>query len=404
MAYLAQDRLTEKWYVRFRYGGIQYKRSCGTNRKAAAKHVRSTVEETIGLLRTGRIVMPDDIDPATWIMSGGKADAVKIKQSNADGRFRPVCEAYFKAQHQKADSTLRAEALHIRRWRRFIGEQTLLRTVQLDDLQRYVDERLRRIHRGRPISGKTIRKELATFRQIWVWAQIRGIVRTNCPLLGPNGRWLVTLPKAVERHKFQTWSQIESRINRGGLSNYDIVRLWDGLYLDQMQIAELLKYIKTHSVYRFLYPMAAFVAYTGCRRSEVSRAEIDDVDFELQQVMIRERKRRKDMQGSTRFVPLHPTLDSTLRDWFECHPGSKHAFPSPFRINRSESHPIPHQLQPNQAHDQFKTLLRGSKWEVIRGFHVLRHSFGSNLVRTGKVPASVVARWMGHTTTEMQEL
>ena len=404
MAYLKLDERTGNWFVRFRYGGIQYKRSCRTKNETGAKRIQGLVDETIGLLQTGRLVVPDDIDPATWIVSGGKAEAIKIKQSNADGRFAPVCDAYFKAQHQKAKGTLQGEVIHIRRWKKFIREHTLLRTISLDDLQRYVDERLTCTYRGRPISGKTIRKELATFRQIWVWAQIRGIVKTNCPLLGPNGRWLVTLPKSVERHKFQTWTQIERRIDRNYLDDYEITRLWDGVYLDQAQIAGLLQHIKSHSVFRVVFPMVAFVAYTGCRRSEVTRAEIEDIDFDAQQIMIRERKRRKDMQGSTRFVPLHPTLETILRDWFDAHPGSHYAFPSPYRIQGSESNSVPRQIASEQVHSQFKNPLRGSKWEVLRGLHVLRHSFGSNLVRTGKVPASVVARWMGHTTTEMQEL
>jgi len=226
-------------------------------------------------------------------------------------------------------------------------------------------------------------------------------VKANCPLLGPNGRWLVTLPKSVERHKFQTWNQIQRRIDRGGFDEHEITRLWNGLYLDQTQVAQLLQHVKSLSMFRFIYPMTAFVAYTGCRRSEVTRVEIEDVDFDVQQIMIRERKRRKDMQGSTRFVPLNPKI---LCEWFDSHPGGRHAFPSPFRIHGPESNTTPHQLTSDQAHSQFKNTLQASKWEVLRGLHVLRHSFGSNLVRTGKVPASVVARWMGHTTTEMQEL
>jgi len=40
----------------------------------------------------------------------------------------------------------------------------------------------------------------------------------------------------------------------------------------------------------------------------------------------------------------------------------------------------------------------------MRGFHVLRHSFGLNLARSGKISSDVIAKWMGHTTEEMKEL
>jgi len=37
------------------------------------------------------------------------------------------------------------------------------------------------------------------------------------------------------------------------------------------------------------------------------------------------------------------------------------------------------------------------KWEVVRGWHVLRHSFASNLARMG-VDQRKIDRWMGHST------
>jgi len=64
----------------------------------------------------------------------------------------------------------------------------------------------------------------------------------------------------------------------------------------------------------------------------------------------------------------------------------------------------PQEVTPAKASTHFKTVLRGSKWEVVRGFYVLRHSFGSNLARTGKVSSEEIGTWMGHTTDEMREL
>ena len=43
----------------------------------------------------------------------------------------------------------------------------------------------------------------------------------------------------------------------------------------------------------------------------------------------------------------------------------------------------------------FEIAVRGSKWEVLRGWHVLRHSFCSNCARRG-VPDSIIDSWMGH--------
>ena len=253
-------------------------------------------------------------------------------------------------------------------------------------------------------SSATIRKELTTFRQIWVWAQRRGHVANSCPLLGPEKRWELQLPKPVERVKFQTWEQIERRIERGGLSSAEIRKLWEGLYLDEDRIRELLVFFKEHAAYSFIYPMLAFGVYTGARRSEILRSQIDDIDFQTDQIIIRERKRRKHLAASTRYVPLHPRLRSDLKEWFEVHPGGQFTIACPEYMQRRKRTNGPQQLTLSQATHHFKHTLRKSKWDVIRGFHVLRHSFGSNLARSGKVPSEVIAAWMGHTTEEMRSL
>jgi integrase len=151
--------------------------------------------------------------------------------------------------------------------------------------------------------------------------------------------------------------------------------------------------------------MFAFAVYTGARRSEILRSEIEDFDFQSDQVLIQERKRRKDRRGSTRLVPLHPKLREIIEAWLENHPGGRYTIAPPrSMMYRKKTALAKDRLTCNQAQTHFKTTLNQSNWDVVNGFHVLRHSFGSNLVRTGKVSPDVVAKWMGHTTTEMREL
>jgi integrase len=202
--------------------------------------------------------------------------------------------------------------------------------------------------------------------------------------------------------KFQTWQQIERRIARGGLCDAEANELWTGLYLDETQVIELLSFVKERACHPFVFAMFAFTAYTGARRSEVLRSRIDDVDFESNQIMIRERKRRKHLAASCRFVPLHPRLRSVLEDWFAVHPGGQ--FTIACCHTRGKRATAARQLTPYQATHYFKHTLFKSKWKVVGGFHTLRHSFGSNLVRCGTVSPHVVAQWMGHTTEEMKQL
>ena len=63
MAHLRQDHRTGNWCVGFRFGGREYLRSCRTSRKPVALRIEATVEETIELLDTGRLVLPDGVEP-----------------------------------------------------------------------------------------------------------------------------------------------------------------------------------------------------------------------------------------------------------------------------------------------------------------------------------------------------
>ena len=55
----------------------------------------------------------------------------------------------------------------------------------------------------------------------------------------------------------------------------------------------------------------------------------------------------------------------------------------------------------DQARDQFRRTFAKSKWEKVKGFHVLRYSFASNLASKG-VDQRIIDLWMGHQTEEMR--
>jgi len=405
MATLRQDKRTRYWTVRIYWAGKQQQRSCSTKSKREATRTLSLIEDTLHLLKTGRLEIPPDINPLDWIVSGGKVLPVRSKQTCKDKRLGVVCAAYLNEQKQKQPTTLMGESVHIGHLSRLLTKSIAIDSIDLDKLAKYRRRRAQQKHHGRVISDATIKKELVTFRQIWVWAKQHNYISSPCPLLDENGRWRMTFEKPDSRGKFLTWNQIERRIARGGLSEEEVSTLWKGLFLDNEQVCELLQYVKSAARHSFIYPMFAFVAYTGVRRSEIVRSEIDDFDFSAEQILIRERKRRKDRRGSTRLIPLHPKLRQIMTEWFERHPGGRFTIAPPLTmLYRKKSAKPTDRLTLGQAHRHFQTTLKHSKWTVIRGFHVLLHSFGSNLVRTGKVPSDVVAKWMGHTTEEMREL
>ncbi len=404
MASLHEDERTGNWIIMFRWGGQQYRRSCETANKGSAGSIKARVEDTIRLLKLGRIEVPKGADPGVWIMSDGKLTAKPKAKGGQLRRLGAICDAYLADQIAKADNTVACEGIHVRHLKRVMGESTMLDTVTLNVIQGYVTARSRTKRRGTPLSGKTIRKELATFRQVWDWARQRQYVASDCPIYREGRKWAVIIPKPKEREKFQTWAQIERRIARGGLTPEQKKALWDSLFLDEKQVAELMKYVKERARYPFIHPMFVFAAYTGARRGEIRHSQVDDFDFRLKQVKLRERKRKKNMAETFRFVPLHPRLAETMREWFANHPGGPYAITAPLKMPKRKERAAFSEMTPKEAHHHFKFTLEGSKWQVLRGFHVLRHSFGSNLARSGKVPRDTIAKWMGHSTEEMKDL
>ena len=116
----------------------------------------------------------------------------------------------------------------------------------------------------------------------------------RCGLLTGNfpGRYL-TYPKTDEKPGFQTMGEIERKIARSGLTESEIDDLWAGLFLTQVELTEFLDFAKSNAREPHLFPMLAFAAHTGARRSELIRMRVDDVDFEAGSAVIRERKKSR---------------------------------------------------------------------------------------------------------------
>jgi len=406
MASIWQDDRSGNWVIGFVYGGKHLVRSCRTKSETKARSSKVLAEETLQLLNTGRLVMPTDADPGVWILSGGKVEQKPQTDGRPLAKLGEVCDAYYKDQLDKAPTTLIGENTHINHLKRLLGEKTVLESVTLEAVQGYVNGRRKQGNRfGGKVSGKTIKKELTTLMQIWDWARQRGCVRRPCPVrdLHRPRKWAVKMPKPEEPQKFMTWEEIERRIARGGLTAQQAKELWKYVFLDEKLVSELLEHVAKVAKHAFIYPMFAFAAYTGARRSEICRSLVDDFKFDEDVVMIRERKRRKDLAASTRQVPMHSKLKKAMKEWFKSHPGGQFAIAAPLSMPRRKSRSEFTMLTREEAHHHFKETLADSKWQAIRGFHVLRHSFGAICTRAG-VPMNVIAAWMGHTSGEMMKL
>ncbi len=396
MAWLEEHPTSGHFKICFRWAGRKLKKTVKTSGRKEAEAILARFEENIQLIERGRLSLPVGADIGTFLLSDGKLTA---KPSPVP----PVCpltlnelrDAYLAVHSNGAmeSNSLDTVRLHLRHVATTLGATFPIETLEVSHLQRHVDRRARKVYRGRPLSAVTLRKDITSLRACWNWGIQTGRLKSVFP-----GRGL-KYPKTDEKPPFQTRHSIERQIARGGLTDVEVRRLWECLFLTRSEIDELLKHVKERSKQLFLYPMVCLAAHTGARRSELLGLQVDDVDFATGTVLLHEKKRAKGRRTSRR-VPLSVFIQQVLRDWLQIHPGGQDLF-CQSAVVRSKTHrtaPVP--VTRDEAHDHFKRVMADSKWCVMRGWHVLRHSFASNCAAVG-VDQRVIDEWMGHQTEEM---
>lgn len=381
------------YHLELRFCGKKLQRSLGTKIKKEANRLQAVAEQTAAYLDLGVLTLPAKYtteDLWKFLLSGGKATPDKkpvlVKEVPLEEAMKEYLASY--ATGSKEEATLKTERTHLSHFMRVLGKKNPVVIVDPEAIDSYIKQRQREPgHRGRKVSATTIGKELATFNLFWNYCAVRGWASIENPATS------VARPRASQKLPFMTVEQIKQRIERGGLSDPEEAELWDALFLREDEVGEVLSGLKvaaestSHS--GFVYPAIAFCAYTGARRSEMMRTLIDDVNG---RVLLREKKRSQEHSITFREVPLHPELKEILDDWLSVHPGGQYLF--------SRKAAVP--LTGKHAQNGIETALRCSKWKVLRGYHVFRHSFASNLARHG-TDQRIIDSWMGHQTEAMRK-
>lgn len=380
--------------VVFRHAGRKYSRSLITSQLTAARASIARLEDNLRRMELGLLSPPPEADLCEFLLSDGRSSAQVT--GSPIGTLKDLCEGYFAGLPEGSleESTLSGMHIHVKHLKRILGRGLEIDSMKAAHLQRYIEKRSRQKTRAkRAISPATIKKEIVTLRTMWNWTKNMGHFERAFP-----GRGL-KYPKLDAKLPFRTLSDVEERLARGGLPPGYEAKLLESVFLSLEELEELVQHVKRAATRPFLYPMFVFAAHTGARRSEMLRSEIDDIDLRSGTVVIRERKRIHGIK-STRLAPLSPLLDSVLRDWLKKHPGGIHTFCHKDLARGGKRSLVPAPLTPDEAHDHFKRVLRGSRFEKLRGWHVFRHSFCSNCAARG-IDQRVINAWVGHQSEEM---
>lgn len=384
----------DTYFVLFRIGGRngkQFQRSLGTDLDEAEAR-KKRIEATLHDIRTGRIKLPEDADAALFVLSDGQVTTKPTAPTFVT--LRQGFDRYLEssAYQKKAPTTQITEKAHTRTICRLLKKTTPIVTLTSKDLQRYIDMRKNdKGIRGENVQPRTIQKELATLSVIWNdFFKPQGIVGVRFNVRFDDN---LSYEKDSDKPDFDTYGNIARKIARGGLSESEILDLWDCLYLNEEQVNEILAIIKSHpDSPPWLYPAAIAVAHTGCRRSEMMRSEIDDFDFESGIVRWREKKKNHKKKFTFRHVTMSSLVRQTMEELKARHVVGQLAF----CVNPGE------RLTPKVVYDALNIALRGTKWDVIRGWHIFRHSYASIMASRG-VDQRLIDADLGHQTEEMRK-
>ncbi len=404
MAFLEQRG---EWFrIVFTFRGERFTHSVHTTDKRAANAIRGGIDRTIHQIQQRLVLIPKGADVKEFILTGGQSVVVPTAQESTPTETLPptgpLTLAKLKEKYLAAlgigsveQNSLDTVAMHLRHFDRSFGQDYPIGELTMEKLQEHVARRAKaKGIRKRPLSPVTMRKEIASLRAAWNWAVHAKL------LTGPFPNKGLKFPKTTEKPPFQTWEQIARQIAQSALTAAEQQELWDCLFLGREEIEELLKHVQEAAIQPWVYPMFCFASHTGARRSEIIRSKLADLDLDGGSVRIHEKKRVHGHRTSRR-VALSAFLTQVLRDWLAVHPGGPHLFTQNVHVFRSKKKrgtalPISH----DEAHDHFKRTLAGSKWQVLRGWHALRHSFCSCCAAKG-VDQRLINSWVGHQTEEM---
>lgn len=396
MASLEHDRNSGNFHIRFRFGGREFRRSLRTKSAKRAHATAGRIAETLHLLNGGRLFIPAGSDVASFILSDG------VRCDRREPKLVTIAELFASFQANrvpgaKESNTVETEDLHLRHLSRVLKPNTFIQSLAPIQLQHYVSTRLKETRSGgRTVAAETVRKEVATLRVVWNWAMRQSLVQGSAPVAA------LVYPKRDQKPPFMSWQEIERTIAQNGITVQAAQQLWESLYLNRSDVQQILDFIDAHAKHRFIFPLVVFVAHTGVRLSEAIRSQVGDIDWVGGTVLVREKKRSRIRAVTFRRVDLTPTLQTVLKAWLAMHPGGPHTFCKPPNLHKPDAKALAIPFTKHMAREHLKIALRGSKWCKLRGFHVFRHSFASNLASQG-VDQRIIDAWMGHQTEEMRQ-
>ena len=224
MASIRQES-TGTFHVTFRINGTRFKRSLQTKKQSRAEDRRDEVNETLRLIKNGRLCVPSGVCPGAFVMADGNAELLHLVDTKIDSgpkTIRQLFKKFFGALPEGSleNSTLTTMRVHQRHLEREIGANKSLSSLAHADLQFYVNQRSKQDSqfiqvkatddkpaKRKKVTAATIRKEIVTLNSIWIWARDNDFVDRPLPKKG------LKYKKARRNHRFKPGKRLSAKSN-----------------------------------------------------------------------------------------------------------------------------------------------------------------------------------------------
>ena len=127
--------------VVFRYAGQKFGHSLRTKNEETANGSLARLVDNLRRVELGTLQIPEDADIAAFLLSDG--GRISKPKSPTIRNLHQLCERYFQniGEDSLEKSTISGMKTHASHLKRILGMTFPFRTLQLEDLQGYVDER-----------------------------------------------------------------------------------------------------------------------------------------------------------------------------------------------------------------------------------------------------------------------
>jgi len=240
----------------------------------------------------------------------------------------------------------------------------------------------------------TIENELRSIKAMLNWAVQTGRAGNN-----PVKAWPAVKTSATD--PFLTKADIERIIRDGKLTEEQIAELGPRMVLEPKDIDTLVGLARKKAPGLVLPLM--LVSTTGIRRGELVSLLKQDFDPRAERLSVRSRKGSRRQVATTRVIDVHPDVLSSLREHYRSLKDGSLLFPV-FEVPKVEQRvgerPI-EDRRADRAGRLLEDLIAGTEFQLLGGWHALRHSFISICVWNG-LTFEQISKWSGHIDPETQ--